>query len=127
MNSDFIICGVLAGLSLLYALASSLRLLYTHHHTGTTTGTIVSIARLPNPNANTHLNAHWAQVTYTVNGRTLVSENRVQVARTAVIGSNVRVRYDSVHPTRLRQTSLRHSLIALVVGIVLLVLAMLLY
>ena len=123
MNSDFIICSVLAGLSLLYALASSLRLLYTHHHTGTTTGTIVSIARLPNPNANTHLNAHWAQV----NGRTLVSENRVQVPKTAVIGSTVRVRYDSIHPTRLRQTSLQRSLIALAVGIVLLVLAMLLY
>ena len=127
MNTDTIFCCAAAIVCLLYAIISGIDLLRTRQHTAETTGTIVDIARLPNPHAKTHLNAHWAQVSYTVNGRNLISENRIQVARAAVIGSPVRVRYDTSHPTQLRQVSPQRSLGALAVGIVFIVLAMLLH
>lgn len=127
MNGESLFCWVIAAVCLLYVSFSGLQLLRVRRNTAVATGTIVSIVRLPNPDAKTHLNAHWAQVSYTVNGRNLISENRIQVARTAVIGSPVRVRYDTSHPTQLRQVSPQRSLGALAVGIVFIVLAMLLH
>lgn len=127
MNGESLFCWVIAAICLLYVSFSGLQLLRVRRNTAVATGTIVSIVRLPNPDAQTHLNAHWAQVSYTVNGRNLISENRIQVARAAVIGSPVRVRYDTSHPTQLRQVSPQRSLGALAVGIVFIVLAMLLH
>ncbi|MEE0434296.1 MAG: hypothetical protein UDB11_02690 [Peptococcaceae bacterium] len=119
MTGDTLICWCIAAVTLLYALISSLMLLRIHRTTATTTGTIVSIIRLPNPNANTHLNAHWAQVAYTVNGHTIISENRLQVPKTALISSSITIRYDTKNPMQLRQISPKRTLIAL--GITLLV------
>lgn len=124
MNGESLFCWVIAAVCLLYALFSGLQLLHVRR---TTAVTIVSIVRLPNPDAKTHLNAHWAQVAYTVNSRNLISENRVQVARTAVIGSPVRVRYDTSHPSQLRQISPQRSLTALAVTLIFVVLAVLLH
>ena len=127
MNGESLFCWAIAAVCLLYALCSGLRLLRVRRTTAVTTGSIVSIVHLPNLNAKTHLNAHWAQVAYTVNGRSLISENRVQVARTAVIGSPVRVRYDTSHPTQLRQGSPQRCLAALGIALVFVALAVLLH
>lgn len=127
MNGESLFCWVIAAVCLLYALFSGLQLLRVRRTTAVTIGTIVSIVRLPNPDAKTHLNAHWAQVAYTVNSRNLISENRAQVARTAVIGSPVRVRYDTSHPSQLRQISPQRSLAALAVTLIFVVLAVLLH
>lgn len=89
MNTDTIFCCAAAIVCLLYAIISGIDLLRTRQHTVETTGTIVDIARLPNPHAKTHLNAHWATISYSVNSRRLISENRVQVAKTALVGNPV--------------------------------------
>lgn len=127
MNTDTIFCCAAALVCLLYAVVSGIELLRTRQHTNETTGTIVDIARLPNPHANTHLNAHWATVGYSVDGRRLVSDNRVQVRKTALVGSPVRIRYDKTQPTHLCQTSPRRSLAALALAIVFALLALLLH
>ena len=127
MNTDTIFCCAAALVCLLYEVVSSVELLRTRRNTAETTGTIVDIARLPNPHAKTHLNAHWATVSYSVNGRRLVSENRVQVAKTALVGNPVRIRYDKTQPTQLCQTSPQRSLVALALAIVFALLALLLH
>ena len=119
MNTDTIFCCAAAIVCLLYAIISGIDLLRTRQHTAETTGTIVDIARLPNPHAKTHLNAHWATISY--------SENRVQVAKTALVGNPVRIRYDKTQPTQLCQTSPQRSLVALALAIVFALLALLLH
>lgn len=127
MNADIVFCSAAALVCLLYAIVSSVELLRMRQHTAETTGTIVDIARLPNPHAKTHLNAHWATVGYSVDGHPLISENRVQVAKTALVGSPVRIRYIKTQPTHLCQTSPQRSLVALALAIVFALLALLLH
>lgn len=127
MNTDTIFCCAAAIVCLLYAIISGIDLLRTRQHTAETTGAIVDIARLPNPHAKTHLNAHWATISYSVNSRRLISENRVQVAKTALVGNPVRIRYDKTQPTQLCQTSPQRSLVALALAIVFALLALLLH
>ena len=127
MNGESLFCWVIAAVCLLYVSFSGLQLLRMRRTTAVATGTIVSIVRLPNPDAKTHLNAHWATISYSVNSRRLISENRVQVAKTALVGNPVRIRYDKTQPTQLCQTSPQRSLVALALAIVVALLALLLH
>ena len=84
-------------------------------NTARTTGTIISLTS-PNPSTAKARNSKWAQISYTVNGKSYTSENRVQVPMSSEVGGSISIRYDLDIPTKLYSFSLSRILIAVFIA-----------
>ncbi len=80
-----------------------------------TTGTIISI-KMPNPETAKARNSKWAQVSYTVGGKSYQSQNRVQVPMALQVGSTVKVRYDKLNPEKLYRFSLLRIAVSILIA-----------
>ena len=97
MDNDTIFLYIIAAAALCFALINCIQFIMKRNKTAQTTGTIISI-KMPNPETAKARNSKWAKVSYTVDGKTYQSENRVQVPMAFQVGSTVKVRYDKLNP-----------------------------
>lgn len=125
MKNDTIFLYLIAAVSFLFALYNAFALRAKRNTTAKTVGTINSIT-LPNPETAKTRNSKWAKITYCVNGKKYVSENRIQVPMTAQIGETVTVRYDLERPEKLYSFSLKRVLVSLLLAAICIVVAVML-
>ena len=117
MGKDAIFLYAIAAVAVCFALANALLLLLKRGKTGQTIGTISSI-KMPNAELAKARNSKWAKVSYTVDGKTYQSENRVQVPMALQVGSTVKVRYDKLNPGKLYSFSLLRIVISFLIAAV---------
>ena len=84
MERDVIVLYIIAGVSFSFALCNCILFAIKHGKTTKTNGTIVSI-KSTNPMNEKWRNAKLAEISYRVNGRNIVSKNRIQVPITSVL------------------------------------------
>ena len=100
MGKDTVFLYAIAAVAVCFALVNALLLLVKRGKTAQTIGTISSI-KMPNAETAKARNSKWAEITYTVDGKTYRSKNRIQVSMASQIGDSVTVRYDMEHPEKL--------------------------
>lgn len=105
MNNDTIFLYIIAAIALCFGFINCIQFLLKRNKTAQTTGTIISI-KMPNPETAKARNSKWAKVSYTVDGKSYQSQNRVQVPMALQVGSTVKIRYDKFNPERLYSFSL---------------------
>ena len=115
MGKDTVFLYAIAAVTVCFALANALPLLLKHGKTGQTIGTISSI-KMPNVEMAKARNSKWAEITYTVDGKTYRSKNRIQVSMESQIGDSVTVRYDMEHPEKLYSFSASRIIASLLVA-----------
>ena len=125
MKNDTIFLYLIAAVSFLFALYNAFALQAKRNTIAKTVGTINSIT-LPNPETAKTRNSKWAKITYCVNEKKYVSENRVQVPMTAQLGETVTVRYDLERPEKLYSFSLKRVLVSLLLAAICIVVAVML-
>ncbi len=81
-----------------------------------TKGTIVLI-KSTNPTNEKWRNAKLAKVSYLVNGRNIVSKNRIQVPLASEIGTPITIRYDRNQPERIYSYSVKRIIAGFLIGI----------
>lgn len=117
MNNDTIFLSVIAAMALCFGLINCMQLLLKRNRTAQTTGTIISI-KMPNPETAKARNSKWAIVSYTVDGKTYQSQNRVQVPMALQVGSTVKVRYDRFNPEKLYSFSVLRIAVSILIAAV---------
>ena len=115
MGKDAIFLYAIAAVAVCFALVNALLLLLKRGKTGQTIGTISSI-KMPNVEMAKARNSKWAEITYTVDGKTYRSKNRIQVSMTSQIGDSVTVRYDVKYPEKLYSFSASRIIASLLVA-----------
>ena len=100
MEHDVIILYLIAGVSFTFALFNCILFALKHGKTMKTDGMIVSI-KSTNPTNEKWRNAKLAEVSYLVNGKRIVSKNRIQVSLTSEIGTHIPIRYDRNQPDKI--------------------------
>ena len=116
MERDIIFLYLIAGISFAFALFNSILVVAKHGKTRRTNGTVVSI-KSTNPANENWRNAKLAEVSYLVNGRRMVSKNRIQVPLSSNIGTPVTVRYDRNQPEKIYSYSVKRIMTGLLIGI----------
>ena len=71
---------------------------------------------MPNAELAKARNSKWAELTYTVAGKTYRSKNRIQVSMASRVGDSVTVRYDMEHPEKLYSFSASRIIASLLVA-----------
>lgn len=117
MNNDTIFLYIIATIALCFGLINCIQFLLKRNKTAQTTGTIISI-KMPNPETAKARNSKWAQVSYTVDGKSYQSQNRVQVPMALQVGSTVKVRYDKLNPEKLYSFSLLRIAVSILIAAV---------
>ena len=115
MNRDTIFLYIIAAIALCFGLINCIQFLLKRNRTAQTTGTIISI-KMPNPETAKARNSKWAKVSYTVNGKSYQSENRVQVPMALQVGATVKVRYDKFNPQKLYSFSLLRIIVSILIA-----------
>ena len=115
MNRDAIFLYIIAAAALCFGLINCIQFLLKRNKTAQTTGTIISI-KMPNPETAKARNSKWAQVSYTVDGKSYQSQNRVQVPMALQVGSTVKVRYDKLNPEKLYSFSLLRIAVSILIA-----------
>lgn len=115
MERDVIILYLIAGISFAFALFNCILFVTKQGKTMKTDGTITSI-KSTNPTNETWRNAKLAEVSYLVNGRSVVSKNQIQVPLSSKIGTHLTVRYDKKHPEKLYSYSAKRIVIGFLIG-----------
>lgn len=100
MEHDVIILYLIAGVSFTFALFNCILFALKHGKTMKTDGMIVSI-KSTNPTNEKWRNAKLAEVSYLVNGKRIVSKNRIQVSLASEIGTHIPIRYDRNQPDKI--------------------------
>ena len=122
MNNDTIFLYIIAAIALCFGLINCIQFLVKRNKTAQTTGTIISII-MPNPETAKARNSKWAQVSYTVDGKSYQSQNRIQVPMALQVGSTVKVRYDKSNPEKLYHFSLLRIAVSILIAAVCVLLA----
>ena len=115
MDNDTIFLYIIAAAALCFALINCIQFIMKRNKTAQTTGTIISI-KMPNPETAKARNSKWAELTYTVAGKTYRSKNRIQVSMASRVGDSVTVRYDMEHPEKLYSFSASRIIASLLVA-----------
>ena len=115
MERDVIVLYMITGVSFSFALFNCILFAIKHGKTMKTKGTIVSI-KSTNPTNEKWRNAKWAEISYRVNGRNIVSKNRIQVPITSQIGTPMMVRYDRNRPEKLYSYSVKRIITGFLIG-----------
>ena len=117
MNNDTIFLYIIAAIALCFGLINCIQFLLKRNRTAQTTGTIISI-KMPNPETAKARNSKWAKVSYTVDGKSYQSQNRVQVPMALQVGATVKVRYDKFNPEKLYSFSLLRIAVSILIAAV---------
>ena len=117
MNNDTIFLYIIAAIALCFGLINCIQFLLKRNRTAQTTGTIISI-KMPNPETAKARNSKWAEVSYTVDGKSYQSQNRVQVPMALQVGATVKVRYDKCNPEKLYSFSLLRIAVSILIAAV---------
>ena len=117
MDNDTIFLYMIAAAALCFGLINCIQFLLKRNKTAQTTGTIISI-KMPNPETAKVRNSKWAQVSYTVDGKSYQSQNRVQVPMALQVGSTVKMRYDKLNPEKLYSFSLLRIAVSILIAAV---------
>lgn len=115
MERDVIFLYLIAGISFVFALFNCILLIVKHDKTKRTDGTIVSI-KSTNPTNEKWRNAKLAEVSYLVNGKNVISENRLQVPLSATVGTHITIRYDKNRPEKIYSYSVKRIIISLLIS-----------
>lgn len=115
MNNDTIFLYIIAAIAMCFGLINCIQFLLKRNKTAQTTGTIISI-KMPNPETAKARNSKWAKVSYTVEGKSYQSQNRVQVPMALQVGSTVKVRYDKFNPEKLYSFSLLRIAVSILIA-----------
>ena len=105
MNNDAIFLYIIAGAALCFGVMNCLQFLLKINKTAQTTGTIISV-KMPNPETAKARNSKWAKISYSVDGKSYQSQNRVQVPMALQVGATVKIRYDKLNPEKLYHFSI---------------------
>lgn len=116
MERDVIVLYIIAVVSLSFALFNCILFAIKHGKTMKTNGTIVSI-KSTNLTNEKWRNAKLAEVSYLVDGRNIVSKNRIQVPLASEIGTPIIVRYDRNKPERIYSYSAKRIIMGFLIGI----------
>lgn len=116
MERDVIFLYMIAGLSFSFALFNGIFLVIKQGKAVKTNGTIISI-KSTNPTNEKWRNAKFAKVSYLVDGRNMVSKNRIQVPLTSEIGTKLTIRYDRNQPERIYSYSVKRMIAGFLIGI----------
>ena len=116
MERDVIVLYIIAILSISFAVFNGILFILKHGKTVKAHGTIISI-KSTNPTNEKWRNAKLAIVSYSVNGRNIVSKNRIQVSSAAQIGMPVIIRYDRNQPERIYSYSVKRIIAGFLIGI----------
>ena len=116
MEHDVIILYLIAGVSFTFALFNCILFALKHGKTMKTDGMIVSI-KSTNPTNEKWRNAKLAEVSYLVNGKWIVSKNRIQVSLTSEIGTHIPIRYDRNQPDKIYSYSVKRIIIGFLIGV----------
>ena len=104
------------GVSFTFALFNCILFALKHGKTMKTDGMIVSI-KSTNPTNEKWRNAKLAEVSYLVNGKRIVSKNRIQVSLTSEIGTHIPIRYDRNQPDKIYSYSVKRIIIGFLIGV----------
>lgn len=115
MEKDTFFLYIVATAALCFAAVNAFLLLLKHGKTARTTGTISSI-KMPNAEMAKARNSKWAEIIYSVDGRTYCSKNRIQVSMASQVGDSVTVCYDMEHPEKIYSFSASRTVISLLVA-----------
>ena len=115
MDNDTIFLYIIAAAALCFGLMNCIQFLLKRNRTAQTTGTITSI-KMPNPETAKARNSKWAQVSYTVDGKSYQSQNRIQVPMALQTGSTVKIRYDKLNPEKLYSFSLLRITVSILIA-----------
>ena len=115
MNRDTIFLSAVAVAALGFGLANAILFLVKRNRTAKTTGTVSAVSTAL-PEGTRFRNSKWAAVSYQVNGKTYLSENRIQVPMASQVGSPVAVRYDTQRPEKLYCFSVSRIVISLLIA-----------
>lgn len=116
MERDVIFLCFIAGISFIFALYNSVLFAVKYGKTMKTTGMVVSI-KSTNPTNEKWRNAKLAKVSYLVDGKNIVSKNRIQVSSASEIGTHIVVRYDKKQPEKLYSYSMKRIITGVLIGI----------
>jgi hypothetical protein len=97
---------------ILFAISYSISLFFAERKVKKTMGTIVNTSYAVAETMRVY-NSKWANMSYTVNGRGYISENRMQVPMNAEIGEQFPLKYYVEQPARLYTRSAKWPMIAL--------------
>ena len=115
MDNDTIFLYIIAAAALCFGLMNCIQFLLKRNRTAQTTGTITSI-KMPNPETAKARNSKWAQISYTVDGKSYQSQNRIQVPMALQTGSTVKIRYDKLNPEKLYSFSLLRITVSILIA-----------
>lgn len=116
MKRDVIVLYIIAGVSFSFALFQCICFVIKRGKTMKTNGTIVSI-KSTNPANEKWRNAKLAKVSYMVDGKNIVSKNRIQVPLASEIGTTLIIRYDRNQPERIYSYSVKRMIAGFLIGI----------
>lgn len=116
MERDVMFLYLIAGISFAFALFNCILLIVKHDKTMKMDGTIVSI-KSTNPTNEKWRNAKLAEVSYLVNGKNVISENRLQVPLSATVGTHITIRYDRNRPEKIYSYSVKRIVIGFLISI----------
>lgn len=116
MERDVIVLYIIAGVSFSFALSNCILFAIKHGKTMKTTGTIVSIIST-NPSDEKWRNAKLAEISYRVNGRNIISRNRIQVPLASGIGTKIAIRYEQNQPERIYSYSVKRMITGFLIGV----------
>lgn len=114
MNNDAIFLYIIAGAALCFGVMNCLQFLLKINKTAQTTGTIISV-KMPNPETAKARNSKWAKISYSVEGKSYQSQNRVQVPMALQVGATVKIRYDKLNPEKLYHFSISRIAMSLLI------------
>lgn len=117
MRKEILLLYAISAALAVFAIADRLSLIFTKRQVQQTKGTIVDISYAAAQTMRIY-NSKWAVMSYWVNGRNYLSENRMLVPMDAEIGDQLPVRYYIDQPARLCNRSYRWPAIALLAGVV---------
>lgn len=115
MERDVIVLYIIAGVSFSFALFNCISFVIKRGKTVKTKGTIVSI-KSTNPANEKWRNAKLANVSYLVDGKNIVSKNRLQVPLASEIGTTLTIRYDRNRPERIYGYSVKRMMAGFLIG-----------
>lgn len=115
MERDVIVLYIIAGVSFSFALFNCIFFVIKRGKTVKTKGTIVSI-KSTNPANEKWRNAKLANVSYLVDGKNIVSKNRLQVPLASEIGTTLTIRYDRNQPERIYGYSAKRMMAGFLIG-----------
>ena len=116
MERDVIVLYIIAGISFSFALFNCILFAIKHGKTVKTNGTVVS-TKSTNPTNEKWRNAKLAEISYQVNGRNIVSRNRIQVPLASKVGTPITIRYDRNQPERIYSYSAKRVIMGVLIGI----------